>query len=178
MVFVEFLEMVEADHSLGMVDAVIAAADLPHGGAYTSVGTYPAAEMGALVGALAKLTREPAPALLRRFGRHTMRRFAVLFPPFFRGVPDTFRFLEGIEATIHQEVLRLYPDAEVPSVRTWRGGPGVLHLVYRSPRCMGDFAQGLIEGAAEHFGEAIEIARPVPHGPPAPEIHFVLQSAR
>lgn len=177
MVFVEFLEMVEAEHSLGMVDAVLEAADLPHGGAYTSVGSYPAAEMGALVGALATLTRQPAPALLRRFGRHVLRRFATAFPPFFRDASDVFAFLEEVEATIHAEVQRLYPDAEVPAVATRRAAPGVMHLTYRSPRCMGDFAEGLIEGAAAHFGQPLHIERSAPPGSAAPEIRFILRAA-
>jgi hypothetical protein len=106
-VFTEFLEMVEEAHSPDMVDAIIADAAPPHGGAYTAVGTYPAQEMGALVGALARHSGTPAPELLRGFGAHIFSRFTALYPGFFEGVDDTFDFLERIETIIHTEVLKL-----------------------------------------------------------------------
>jgi hypothetical protein len=173
-VFTEFLEMVEEAHSPDMVDAIIAEAAPPHGGAYTAVGTYPAQEMGALVGALARHSGQPAAELLRGFGAHVFGRFAVLYPAFFEGVTDTFDFLERIELVIHTEVLKLYPDAELPSVLAERSGPGGLRVTYRSPRCMADFAEGLIEGAATHFGDRIEVQRSLPRGTPAPLLVFTL----
>jgi hypothetical protein len=173
-VFTEFLEMVETAHSADMVDAVIADAAPPHGGAYTAVGTYPAAEMGALVGALARRSGTPAPELLRRFGRHVFGRFAVTYPDFFAGIDDVLDFLSRIESVIHIEVLKLYPDAELPTLETAATGPDGLRLTYRSPRCMADFAEGLIEGAGVHFRQPIAIERSLPRGTPAPELVFTV----
>lgn len=174
LVFTEFLDMVEQEHSLDMVDAVIHDAGLPHGGAYTVVGTYPAAEMGALVGALARRTATPAPELLRAFGQRALRRFAEGYPEFFRDHRDALSFLEKVEPVIHVEVRKLYPDAELPRLETERLHGDILRLVYRSPRCMADFAEGLIEGVAAHFGQALSLARSHPRGAPSPEVVFTL----
>lgn len=174
-VFTEFLDMVEATHTLDMVDAVIADAQPANGGAYTAVGTYPAAEMGALVGALARRTGTPAPELLRAFGRHVFGRFAIAYPDFLTGVDDVLAFLASIEDVIHIEVRKLYPDAELPTLEAQGIGPGGLRLTYRSPRCMADFAEGLIEGAAAHFAQPLEIARSHPRGAPVPELVFTVQ---
>lgn len=176
-VFTEFLEMVEETHSMALVDSILLEAAPPHGGAYTAVGTYPAAEMGALVGALARQSRTPAPDLLRGFGGHIFGRFSTLYPEYFTGVNDTYDFLEQIESVIHIEVLKLYPDAELPTVLAERTGPGQLRVTYRSPRCMADFAEGLIEGAAAHFGDDITIARSLPRGTASPELVFSLARA-
>jgi hypothetical protein len=176
-VFTEFLEMVEETHSPEMVDAIIAEAEPPNGGAYTAVGTYPAQEMGALVGALSRQSGQPAPELLRGFGAHIFNRFAVLYPAFFEDVSDTFRFLESIETVIHTEVVKLYPDAELPSVLAERSAEDGLRITYHSPRCMADFAEGLIEGAAAHFGERIDIRRSLPRGTPSPLLVFTLTRA-
>jgi hypothetical protein len=176
-VFTEFLEMVEEIHSFEMVDAIIAEAAPPSGGAYTAVGTYPAQEMGALVGALSHHSGLPAPELLRGFGAHIFSRFVVLYPDFFTGVSDTFCFLESIEEVIHTEVLKLYPDAELPSVLAERSAEDALQVTYHSPRCMADFAEGLIEGAAAHFGESLEIRRSLPRGTPSPLLVFTLTRA-
>jgi len=176
-VFTEFLDMVEAAHSADMVDAIIAEAQPANGGAYTAVGTYPAAEMGALVGALARHTETPAPELLRSFGQHVFARFAIAYPAFFDGVDDVLAFLASIEDVIHIEVRKLYPDAELPSLEATAMGPGGMRLVYRSPRCMADFAEGLIEGAATHFGQPLTIARSHPRGAPVPELVFTVARA-
>lgn len=158
-VFTEFLDMVETTISADAVDDVIEAARIPSGGAYTAVGTYDHKEMVSLVGALSEYSGQPMPDLLHQFGRHLFGRFVVLYPVFFDGVDDALEFLARVEAVIHEEVLKLYPDAELPSFESRWTGPGTLSLVYRSARQMGDLAHGLIEGCIEHFGEPVSICR-------------------
>lgn len=173
-VFTEFIDMVEEEYSLDMVDAIIEDAAPPHGGAYTAVGTYDPTEMGALVGALARRSGNKAPDLLHAFGRRTARRFAEMYPKFFAGHQDVLTFLESIDAVIHVEVLKLYPDAELPRLDAERLDGGIMRLTYHSPRCMADFAEGLIEGAAAHFGEALSLARSQPRGAPSPVVVFTV----
>jgi hypothetical protein len=158
-VFTEFLDMVETTISADAVDDVIEAARIPSGGAYTAVGTYDHKEMVSLVGALSEYSGQPMPDLLHQFGRHLFGRFFVLYPVFFEGVEDALEFLARVEGVIHEEVLKLYPDAELPRFEARWTGPGILSLVYRSPRHMGDLAHGLIEGCVAHFGDPVSIHR-------------------
>ncbi|MCZ7680611.1 MAG: heme NO-binding domain-containing protein [Sandaracinaceae bacterium] len=58
-VFTELLEMVEERYSLEVVDRIIERAELPSGGVYTAVGTYPHAEMGRLLRELSAATGAP-----------------------------------------------------------------------------------------------------------------------
>ena len=51
------------------------------------------------------------------------------------------------------EVLKLYPDAELPSFRTELLSEHVLQMDYRSDRAMGALAHGLIEACGEHYDE-------------------------
>ena len=67
-VFTEFLDMVEQRFSADMVDDIIDDAQLPHGGAYTAVGTYPHGEMVAMVVALSQRSGVAVPDLIRTFG--------------------------------------------------------------------------------------------------------------
>lgn len=158
-VFTEFLEMVEDKFSPEMADNIIAAADLPNGGAYTAVGTYPHAEMGKLVIALSKETGAKVPDLLKAYGRHLFGRFLAGYPQFFADLSDSFSFLKTIDQVVHVEVRKLYPDAELPGFETQEMGPGRLQMIYRSPRCLGDFAEGLMEGCFAHFGERVSVTR-------------------
>jgi hypothetical protein len=57
------------------------------------------------------------------------------------------------------EVLKLYPDAELPRFDIHRHSPDVLEMVYFSDRAMGDLAQGLIEAAIAHFAQPITLER-------------------
>jgi hypothetical protein len=158
-VFTEFLEMVETTISADMADDVIEAARLPSGGAYTSVGTYDHKEMVSMVGALSDLSGQPVPDLLHTFGHHLFTRFVVLYPVFFEDTDNALDFLARIEDVIHEEVLKLYPDAELPRFEARWETPMRLNLVYRSPRHMGDLAHGLIEGCVAHFGQPVSVQR-------------------
>lgn len=158
MVFTEFLEMVELRWSIDLVDQIIADAAPPSGGAYTAVGTYDHEELVALIVALARRTGQTTHALVHAFGRYLFGRFVVLFPNFFVGVAHPFDFLEGIERVIHVEVRKLYPDAELPGFQCERSADR-LSMVYRSPRHMGDLAEGLIHAAVEHFLIPLTVAR-------------------
>jgi len=158
MVFTEFLEMVEAAHSYHMVDRIIEEARLPSGGAYTAVGTYDHAEMWSLVSQLSRATGTAVPDLMQAFGRHLAQRFACTHPAFFE-TPGLFDFLASVDSLIHVEVRKLYPDAELPHFEVLERTPQRMRLVYRSPRHFGDLAEGLMQGAAAHYGEPVRVTR-------------------
>lgn len=157
-VFTEFVGMVEAQFSADMVDDIIDDAQPSSGGAYTAVGTYDHSELVALVGALSVRTGVPVPELVRAFGRHMFGRFYAGYPRFFQGVNDALGFLAGIEDVIHAEVLKLYPDAQLPRFDC-RPLPNGLLMIYRSPRHFDELAHGLIEGAVAHWGGGYDISR-------------------
>ncbi|SEA81708.1 Haem-NO-binding [Thiothrix caldifontis] len=151
LVFTEFLEMVEQTFSADMVDDIIDASDLPSGGAYTAVGTYPHSEMVTLVQNLSKQTGMPVPDLIKAFGRYLFSRFVALYPSFFESTPDAFDFLDSIENYVHVEVRKLYPDAELPTFDTVREDTQKLTMIYRSKHPFATLAEGLIEGCLTHY---------------------------
>lgn len=176
-VFTEFLDFVGAELGSDMVDDIIEDAAPASGGAYTAVGTYPYAEMGALVGALARRTGAPANQLLRAFGRHLCRRFTVKFPAFFASAPTLFDFLASVDGHIHVEVRKLYPDAELPSFRVNARGPEAIDLDYASCRALDALAEGMIAAAAEHYGFPAAIAASRIEGPDGPFVRFSITRA-
>lgn len=158
-VFTEFMEMVEQRFSADMLDDIIEDAQLPSGGAYTAVGTYPHEEMVALVVALSARSGAAVPDLLRAFGEYLFGRFAQGYPGFFKGQNDAFSFLAGIENVIHAEVRKLYPDAELPSFEVEYHDDRRLEIVYSSGRHFEDLAEGLILGCITHFGRPAVLRR-------------------
>jgi Haem-NO-binding len=160
-VFTEFLDMVEGHFSVHMVDDIIEDCDLASGGAYTAVGTYPHEEMVALMISLSKRSGQTVPDLLRFYGQYLFGRFYANYPAFFVGIQDTLSFLAGIEDIIHAEVLKLYPDAELPRFEIEHIDKDKLILLYDSRRHFEDLAEGLILGCISHFGEEIQLRREV-----------------
>ncbi|MEZ4729874.1 MAG: heme NO-binding domain-containing protein [Caldilineaceae bacterium] len=159
MIFTEFLEMVEETFSLSVVDRVIDASNLPSGGAYTAVGTYPHSEMVELVVNLSKETNIPVATLLHSFGTRLFQRFAVRYAHFLANAPSAFAFLEKLESYVHAEVKKLYPEAELPKFECTKLADGRMTMLYRSQRSMADIAHGLMEGCFQHFGEKVLIER-------------------
>lgn len=158
-VFTEFFEFVEGRFSPEIADRLIEGAALPSGGIYTSVGTYDHVEMATLVSNLSAMSAIGVSDLLKEFGRHLFRQFAVKFPFFFGGVASSFAFLPKVDSFVHVEVRKLYPDAELPVFSCVFPTPDRLQMTYESERNLPDLAEGLILGCLEHFGERMEVVR-------------------
>ena len=156
-VFTEFLEMVESKFSPELADSIIEDAELPSGGAYTTVGTYDHSEMIKLVSCLSKETGISPAELTQAFGLYMFERFYVLFPQYFNGIDSSFQFLERIEDYIHVEVRKLYPEAELPTFECDTSQPGRLCLTYQSSRPFAALAEGLIRGCIAHFREDADV---------------------
>jgi hypothetical protein len=157
MVFTEFLELVESKFSPEVADRIITAAGTATDGAYTAVGKYDHAEMVRMVQALSVETQVPVEELLRVFGHHLAVRFSHLYGAFFASQPSLFDFLASVDSKIHVEVRKLYPAAELPSIQSCERTTDSQTLIYRSSRHMHDLALGLIQGAAVHYGQPVEV---------------------
>lgn len=173
-VFTELLQLVDTTLGMDACERLIEAAHLPSGGAYTSVGTYPHAEMVALLTQLSEATATPIAVLLRDFGEHLFGRFAELFPHFLAGIGTTLEFVERVDGVIHREVRKLYPDAELPKFDHERVGVGKMILTYRSARPLADLAEGLLRGCARHFRETLHIERRTLESGPTNTVRFEL----
>jgi len=126
-------------------------------GAYTAVGSYPDEDLLALVGAASTALGTPADDVVRWFGRKAMPLMVQRYPQFFEGHESTRPFLLSLNDIIHPEVRKLFPGAYAPSFIFDESVPGKLSLSYVSQRNLCPFAEGLIDGAADHFGETVTI---------------------
>lgn len=128
-------------------------------GVYTAVGSYPDEELLQLVGAGSSALGIEADDLTRWFGHSCIPLLAARFPAFFDAHADTRSFLLTLNEVIHPEVRKLFPGAYAPSFEYEELPGGALGLGYHSHRGLCSFAEGLIEGAAEHFGESVVISQ-------------------
>lgn len=156
LVFTTFYDFCETNYGGDVLDEVVEAADLPNGGAYTSVGTYPFTQMVSLVTALARISGTPPNATLENFGVHCFSRWVRNWPAQFDG-KKLFDVLADIDDFHERQVRKLYPDAELPSFRVESRTVDKLVLGYRSCKPLADLAVGVIKGAASHLGEPVRL---------------------
>ncbi|GAB3018569.1 heme NO-binding domain-containing protein [Spirosoma pulveris] len=158
-IFTQLLDMVEQKYSYGLVDTLLLTTPLASGGIYTSGGTYPSCEMVSLVKNLSQCTNIPVAELLREYGRFLFKTFVTQYHPFLIAAPDAFSFLSSVDAYIHYEVKKLYPEAELPQFLITRLNEETLRMVYKSSRQLSDLAYGLIEGTLAHYQENATITQ-------------------
>jgi len=175
MIFTEFLEMAESRHSADYVDAIIQEAALPNDGAYTAVGTYPAAEIGCLLKAYSRRSGLAPATILQSFGAHLYGRFREQFPAFFSVAADPLAFLESVDGYIHVEVRKLYPDAELPTFQCHRPAPDTLVMLYQSSRGLADLAEGLIRACLAGTGALHVLEREDLSGGTGTTVRFTLR---
>lgn len=156
-VFREYIDFVEEQAGEDVVDAMIERAAPESGAAYTAVGKYDWRELVDLVVALSEIISASVSDLVRAFGRHLFGRLKETYPQFLEGSSSAFDFLETIENEIHVEVLKLYPDAELPTLDIRKLDVDRMAIGYTSCRPFGDLSVGMVEGCGDHFGEEFEI---------------------
>ena len=157
-VFTEFLELVENEFGLEVVQQIIDECELETAGVYTSVGTYSHKDMFKMVGKLSEIKGLPVPALLTVFGEYFFTTLKTKYPVFVEK-PNLFSFLNSIDQYIHPEVLKLYPEAELPRFEAEIKSDNEMTLDYMSSRKLSDLAIGLIKGAAKHFKEDVDVVK-------------------
>ncbi|MGH8353458.1 MAG: heme NO-binding domain-containing protein [Pseudomonas sp.] len=159
MVFTEFLEMIEQRYSPELADQILTETQLANDGAYTAVGYYPHEEMLALVTALSRHTGSSVAELVQAYGEHLFQRFVALYPQMFQDRDDAFSLLARVDGQIHQEVRKLYPQAQLPSFEIAEHTERRLVLIYRSSRPLADLAEGLIRACIQHYRQPLQLQR-------------------
>ncbi len=126
-------------------------------GAYTSLGSYPDAELMTLVDTAAAVLGQTPGQVLRGFGRKAMPLLATRFPDLFAHHTGARSFVCSVNAIIHPEVRKLYSGAGCPHFHFTACDDGALIMAYQSPRHLCALAEGFVEGASDHFGETVII---------------------
>ena len=157
-IFTEFLDMVEAQYGLAVVDEIITNSKTLHHGAYTSVGTYDFNEMVSLLVALGEVVSKDIQDLLYTFGLYLFKSLDEAHPEIVRNYTSPMPLIAAIEDHIHVHVKKLYPDADLPSFLVLEKSKNKLILVYRSTRGLYSLAHGLIVSAFSHYGQEVHVS--------------------
>lgn len=136
-------------------DDLLNKAALP--GVYTSLGSYPDAEIVSLLQSIGEQQGWRIEQTLRWFGRSAMPELARRFPAFFSAAPSARDFVLSVNNIIHPEVRKLYAGAGCPHFGFASGPAGELLVTYASARHLCWLGHGFIEGASDHYGEDVQV---------------------
>jgi hypothetical protein len=156
-IFTEFLDLVETKFGFEMVDKIIESSDLESDGAYTTVGTYEFSEMLQLLQHLSTNTNISIDDLLLVYAEHFFGVIEKNYPDFLKMYSDPIELLASIENHIHVEVIKIYPDAELPTFELLEKTDDSLIMIYKSTRAMHHFGLGLMNKTFEHFNSTATI---------------------
>lgn len=150
-IFNVFLDLVEKENGYKLVDTIIENSNLKSKGIYTAVGTYPHEELFYLIHQLSLNTGISVTEILKNFGKYAFSVFTETYTDLTIKYNNIYDFLERLEDTIHVEVLKLYPEAELPSFAIIKNDDNEMILNYQSERKLADLAEGLLIGCLEYF---------------------------
>jgi hypothetical protein len=156
-VFTEFLDLVEEKFGIEMVDEIILNSILESEGAYTSIGAYNFSEMIQLLNLLSNKTGISIDNLLFIYGEHFFSVIEKSYPGLLAVYKDPIEMLSSIESHIHVEVIKIYPDAELPTFVVEEKSKNTLIMKYKSSRAMHHFGLGLMNKTFEYFNTSAEI---------------------
>lgn len=156
-VYTTFIDMVEERFSADVADELLDNPNLQHGGVYTAVGQYDHGDMIRMVVHLSELSEIAVDDLVKAFGEYLFHRLAERYPAVLSGREGLLDFLEVIETSVHTQVRKLYPQAELPMFECSRDSADQLTMHYVSRRPFVNLALGLIEGCSQHYGEPCEV---------------------
>ncbi|MEO6065341.1 MAG: heme NO-binding domain-containing protein, partial [Lysobacterales bacterium] len=136
---------------------VVDAAGTPDNFTYSA--DYADADLGKLVASIAEAQDLTPVQVLRWFGEHAIPHFHDFAPDLFDCYRACWPFLRSLNDIIHPQVRQRYPGADVPDFEYPDATGDAQIITYRSPRRMCAFAEGLMLGAAAHFGEQLAIVQ-------------------
>ena len=132
-------------------DAIMARCPLHTKEPFIGPGTYPDADLLAIVGKTVEKLGIGVPEALHAFGKYCFPRLAARVPTFMAGHTHPKPFLFTIDSVIHVEVKKLFKGANTPRITCRDTGTDELVLRYESARKMCQLSTGLLEGSGDYF---------------------------
>jgi len=148
-------EFVLENADMEVWNSVIEDSKVASGGAYTSGVSYDDAEVVALATNLCEKLGVALNDGLKMFGEFLFGFLLSKGPIEVGNYQTTQMLLAELESVIHRNVKRIHPDAYTPFFEYTPQSENSGELIYRSKRKLCVVAEGLIQGAAKHYGQTV-----------------------
>lgn len=138
-------------------NSILASNDLKSGGVYTSGVSYDDEEIVSLATTLCEKLDIPLVDGLKLFGKYLFGFLLNRGPIELANYPNAQALLENLESVVHRDVKRIHPDAYTPFFIYKPINENEGELSYTSKRKLCFVAEGLLAGAAEHYGQTVQM---------------------
>lgn len=118
---------------------------------------YKDEEVIELILSAAQLTNHEVTDFIEKFGCHLFTILAKYYNFILLEITSYDQLLNSLDDIIHPQVKKLHPDAMVPIFSVSNQSNG-WEVIYESERKLCPLAIGLLDGAAKHFNEEIDIS--------------------
>lgn len=156
-VFMTLKAMIIEEHGENAWEALVAKVAPECAGRYEADKAYPDSDAVAYIAAVAVLLNSPTSEVTEIFGQYLFAALNKMSPTYTSDAKTLFDFLQSIEPVIHREIRAGSGKSSLPVIVVRRQSEDRILLRYNSPRKLCFLAEGLIRGAAQHYGEKIEL---------------------
>lgn len=156
-IFIALNEMIEEQYGIRLWHKIIDKAGVE--GIFTSTDTYTDQELFNIVAVICDELQADLPTVLRLFGEYLFDFLHKSHPVFADSNVNFFDFISSIDGVIHVEVHKLDELAQTPSIHVQKVNQHEAVLDYFSPRKLCYLAEGLLLGAAKHYGIDIQVVQ-------------------
>ena len=129
----------------------------PQNRVYISGKSYEDSELFAIVSDVAVMLNIPLQDVVKAFGNFLFDGLATRHDEVVKQFSDFTELVMGIHDVIHVEVNKLYIEPALPVISSRIVSANKIELTYSSPRKLCFCAEGLLFGAARHYGQEIII---------------------
>ena len=156
MVFNSLQQFVEERQGIEIWDRAVRTCAMPSIGIYVSTKNYDDEELALLIAFLSETLTTAKADLVKAFGKYIFVELLAMAPEKAKQAENLKAFLLMVQNIIHAEVNKLYQDSNLPEF-DYKEHKDTLFMIYRSPRKLCYFSEGLILGAADYFREQVTI---------------------
>ncbi len=158
LIFRSFLNYSEESFGLEFVENMLNETQTSSKGIYTNIGTYDHEELIQYISHVCKDKNMALEPLVENFGYYLFGSLVEAYPHLIKQFNNSLDCIHHIDQTIHKNVTKIYPNAELPNLHaTFTIPDKELSLTYESSRPFMFLAMGLIKGCVNHYKNSVDV---------------------
>lgn len=156
-IFTEFLEMVEEQFGLIMMDKIIMATQLESEGVYTSVGSYNQKELFQLINNLSNELNEETKTIMKITGERLYNTYINSFNKRLLSLEFQFSFIERLENYLRDETRKIFNNKEIFNTELVPSENALIITFECNESEVVSLIEGIINGCISASGESVHV---------------------
>jgi hypothetical protein len=156
-IFTDFLEMVEANYGLKVLNALVSKSNLESNGIYTSFGWYDESELSILIETLGKEIFSSKNDVKRKFGEYLFDKSLERMKDEIGALQNSIQLVELFEKQMVEKTSRFYPSYKPSKIIKNRITQESIEVFYESDGQLCHILDGFIVKSTQYFNEKFTV---------------------